>query len=206
MKHNIPYGLAAILILSLFSGCDESSNSTPDATTQVQPDTIASTNSISIAEIQVEKKKNKKRMQLSADPGIDEILLHWEAVKKTTKYVLRWGMSKDDMDERITLNADETQFLHTELEPATTYYYRIKAKYGKKMILISAAITAVYSYLQKTPPVLYKSTSHPEAAGSKVQWSLFRMVLMMETSPSTSPMKKVQNMKSKDVSPRSCMT
>ncbi len=130
MKHNIIYGLAMILALSLFGECKENRQSATD-TTQTKND--KNSNSIPSAEIEAEKKKKDSQgMQLSADPGIDEILLHWEAVKKTTEYRLQWGISKDTIEETIVLNADTTQFLHTELEPATTYYYRIKAKYGKK--------------------------------------------------------------------------
>ena len=140
MKHTIIYGLSAIMMLSLFGGCGGSGNSTPTEAAQAQANNTQSTNSIPPAETRAEKKKNKKRMQLSADPGIDEILLHWEPVKKTTTYKLRWGISKDAMDETFTFNADETQFLHTGLEPATLYYYRIIAKRGKKKKRVSKVL------------------------------------------------------------------
>lgn len=79
-------------------------------------------------------------MQLSADPGIDEVLLHWEPIKKTTEYMLQWGIGKDDMDETFMMKADEIQFLHTELEPATAYYYRISAKLGGKKEKVSKVL------------------------------------------------------------------
>lgn len=138
MKHNIIYGLAMILALSLFGECKENRQSPADTT---QPNNGGNSNSIPSAEIQAEKKKNDSQsIQLSADPGIDEILLHWEAVKKTTEYMLQWGMSKDMIEDPFTINAGETQFLHTELEPDTAYYYRITAKLGKKKEEVSKVL------------------------------------------------------------------
>lgn len=140
MKHKIIYGLAMILVLSLFGECKEIKHSAPDTTSKKKTKNDKNSNSIPFEEIEAQKKKNSQSMQLSADPGIDEILLHWEPIKKTNAYILQWGLSKDMAEETIVLNADKTQFFHTELESATAYYYRITAELGKKKKKVSKVL------------------------------------------------------------------
>jgi len=124
--------LTMILVLSIFGECKENKHSTLNTTSHKQTKHDENSNSIPFTGIEAQKKKNSQSIRLFADPGIDEILLRWEPVKKATEYMLQWGMSKDDMDETFMFNADETQFLHTELESGTVYFYRIAAKVEKK--------------------------------------------------------------------------
>lgn len=135
MKH-ITTTLAAILTLGLLAGCGETGNSSSETKAQVQTVTEEGSNSISYAQIDAQQKKknnNKKKfIKLTAQPGIETVSLEWEVVKRAKEYLLKWGESRELLEDAISLDASQVQYLHEGLEPDTTYYYRIKAKFGKK--------------------------------------------------------------------------
>ena len=93
------------------------------------------------AKKQKEKEKDKKKfISLVADPDTNTVLLHWEEVKGAESYLLKWGESRELLEDAISLDAQQIQYLHEGLEPATAYYYCITAKLGKKKEVVSKVL------------------------------------------------------------------
>ncbi len=93
------------------------------------------------AKKQKEKNKDKKKfISLVADPGTNTVLLRWEEVKGAEAYLLKWGESRELLEDAISLDALQIQYFHEGLEPATAYYYHITAKLGKKKETVSKVL------------------------------------------------------------------
>ncbi len=150
------YTLAITLFLALLTGCGGSSTppqegtiaAAPSSTTNPDegdtPDTIRPLSTDHEGEETTpENEENVPTMKLSADPAIDEILLRWTAVNNATGYELEWSEKNDTLENSMTLNAEQTQFLHQDLEPETIYYYRITVKYTGEISAKPSKIVAV---------------------------------------------------------------
>ena len=103
MKHII-YIITMTLFLGLLAGCGGGSTPSED--------------------------EKPVAMSLSVNPGVDEILLQWNAVDNVAGYILEWGEIQDTLDNTITFDAGQIQYLHQDLEPETIYYYSMIAKYA----------------------------------------------------------------------------
>lgn len=148
------YTLAITLFLALLTGCGGSSTPPQEGTITGQspinpdegdtPDTIQQLPSDpQNEETTLENEESVPAMKLSADPAIDEILLRWIAVDNATGYELEWGERDDTLENSMTLNTDQTQYLHQDLEPETIYYYRITVKYTGAISAKPSKIVAV---------------------------------------------------------------
>ena len=82
-------------------------------------------------------------LKLSAHPAVDEILLNWNAADDATGYELEWGEMQDTLENSMTFDANQIQYMHQDLEPETIYYYRITAKYTAEMSGEPSEIVAV---------------------------------------------------------------
>lgn len=118
MKHII-YIITTTLFISLFSGCG--GGSTPAN----------------------ESFNHAPALKLSSNPAIDEIFLQWNRIDGVNNYLLEWGHLNDTLQNSISLDGTQTEYLHQDLEPGTTYYYRITAKFTDEQSHQSSEIIAV---------------------------------------------------------------
>lgn len=104
MKHII-YILSTTLFLNLFSGCGGGSTPPNDSI------------------------DNAPVMKLTSKVGVDEILLQWTKVEGVSAYLLEWSQNSDALENSIDLDSTQTEYLHQDLEPEMTYYYRMTATF-----------------------------------------------------------------------------
>ncbi len=138
------YILAMTLFLGLLTGCggDSSSGENEETVPAIQLPTDPEAGEITVP-----------TMKLSAKPGIDEILLRWNAVNHVTGYELEWGEIRDTLENSIPLDVNQIQYLHQDLQPETTYYYRITAKYiegqnGKASEIVAVKTGSIVEIMQ----------------------------------------------------------
>lgn len=149
------YTLAITLFLALVTGCGGSSTPPQEGTISVQspinnPNEGDTSDTIEQLptdpqneETTLENEESVPAMKLYADPAIDEIFLRWIAVDNATGYELEWGERDDILENRVTFNTDQIQYLHQDLEPETIYYYRITVKYTGTISAKPSTIVAV---------------------------------------------------------------
>ena len=142
------YTLAITLFLAMITGCGGGS-STPTqeetvpniqlpedmhtpAETELPTDPVVETPEITAPVL-----------KLSVHPAVDEILLNWNAVDNAKEYELEWGEMQDTLENSMTFDANQIQYLHQDLEPETIYCYRITAKYAGEMNGKPSEIVAV---------------------------------------------------------------
>ena len=98
-------------------------------------------------------KTSAPALKLSVSPAVDEILLNWNAVDHAVGYELQWGEMRDILENSMTFDASQIQYLHQDLEPETIYYYRIMAKYagvtsGKTSKIVAVKTGSVTQIMQ----------------------------------------------------------
>ena len=83
------------------------------------------------------------KVQLSADPGVNEIQLSWNQIDDSTGYLLEWSDIEDVFDNSLSFSDTQTVFLHEDLEPSHTYYYRLTVQFIDSNNNISSEVLTV---------------------------------------------------------------